>query len=146
MLCSAVVLAGAGTAALPFAQINGIASRQIFVREIKVFTTAANDARILVKRYSTTAPTGTAVTEEVIHGADIGQAPVAVVVHSVSAAGTDEGNVDVGAVGAAIGSGFHYSYWDGPGLWIPSATTNGIGLIEVADTANTYDVTFIWEE
>jgi len=48
-----------------------------------------------------------------------------------------------------VGSGFVFTYYgEGLGLWIPGAATNatGIALIEVADTVNTYDGTFLWEE
>lgn len=140
---------GAGSATLPFAGIrSGAAANFVILREIKVFTTAANAARIRIVRL-TTAGTATAVTEnEMNEGA---APPVGTVVHTyTSTAPTIQaGDIDIGAVGAAIGSGFHYTYYgEGLGLWIAGAATdaNGIGLIEVADTANTYDGTFLWEE
>src|SRR4030095_3344272 len=47
---SGVCEAGAGSATLPFAGIYAGSSTRLIVREIKVFTTAANAARIRIQR------------------------------------------------------------------------------------------------
>lgn len=139
---SGVANAAAGTAALPFAGAYADASNGIVIREIKVFTTAANAARIFIAR-SSTAGTWTAITEKA--WGDF--AVVGSMVHSASVAPTFEADeIDIGAVGAAIGSGFHYTYYgEGSGLWVPKGTANGIVLIEQTDTANTYDVMMAWD-
>jgi hypothetical protein len=146
---SASFQGAAGSATLPFAGLrSGAAASNPVIREIKVFTTAANTARIRIVRI-TTAGTATAITENEMN--EGGPPPVATAVHTyTSTAPTIQtGDVDIGAIGGAIGSGFHYTYYgEGKGLWIPGAASdaNGIALIEVADTTNTYDGTFIWEE
>lgn len=147
-LYSASFQAAAGTAALPIAGLrSGTATNFPIIREIKLFTTAANAARIRIVRF-TTAGTATAITEN--NMVPTTTPPTATAVHTYSVAPTIQaGDVDIAAVGAAIGSGFVYTYYgEGKGLWITGAATdaNGIGLIEVTDTANTYDGTFIWEE
>jgi hypothetical protein len=148
-LYSASAQGAAGTATLPiFGLRSGASTNNPIIREIKCFTTAANAARIRIVRL-TTAGTATAVTENEMNEAM--NAPVATAVHTYSSTAPtiQAGDIDICAVGAAIGSGFHYTYYgEGKGLYIPGAASdaNGIALIEVADTANTYDVTFIWEE
>lgn len=139
---SAIAEAAAGSATLPFAGVYADASNGIVVREIKVFTTAANAARIRISR-STTAGTWTALTEKAWGDfAVVGSA-----VHTSSVAPTfDADPLDQGMVAAAIGSGFVYTYYgEGNGLFIPKGTANGIILIEEVDTANTYDVTLAWD-
>jgi len=145
MSYSGVALAAASSATLPFAGLYAPAGNGVTLREIKVFTTAANAARILIQR-ATTAGTWSAVTE-VEHNED-SPAVTGVMVHTASSTPPTMGSpFDVGAVGAAIGSGFHYTYYgEGHGLYIPPGTGNGIVVIEVADTANTYDVMFLWDE
>jgi hypothetical protein len=145
---SAVFQGAAGTATLPIAGLrSGGAGNNPIIREIKLFTLAANAARIRIVRL-TTAGTGTGITEAEFNEAM--NPPVATAVHTYSSTAPTLGaDMDIGAVGAAIGSGFHYTYYgEGKGLWIPGAASdaNGIGLLEVADTANTYDGCFIWEE
>lgn len=148
-LYSASFNGAAGTATLPIAGLrSGAAASNPIIREIKIFTQAANSAIIRIVRL-TTAGTATAITENEMNEA--GPAPVATAVHTYSSTAPtiQTGDVDVGMVGAAIGSGFHYTYYgEGKGLYIPGAASdaNGIALIEVADTANTYAGTFIWEE
>lgn len=148
-LYSAVGKAAAGSATLPFGGLrSGAAASNPIIREIKVFSLGTAAARIRIVRL-TTAGTATAITENEMN--EGGPAPVATAVHTyTSTAPTIQtGDVDIGAVGASVGSGFHYTYYgEGKGLYIPGAASdaNGIGLIEEADTANTYDFTFIWEE
>lgn len=127
---------------------SGTTANTPVVREIKVFTEAANAAIIRIVRI-TTAGTGTSIT---INEENEGKAPaIATAVHSYSSTAPtiQAGDIDVGHVGAAIGSGFVYTYYgEGYGLFIPPAATNanGIMLVEATATANTYSGTFIWEE
>lgn len=139
---SGVANGAAGTAALPFAGVYADAANGIVVREIKVFTTAANAARIMIARAST-AGTWTAITEKAWGD----YAVVGSAVHTASVAPTFEADeIDIGAIGAAIGSGFHYTYYgEGNGLFIPKGTANGLILVEQVDTANTYDVMLAWD-
>ena len=145
---SASYQGAAGSATLPFAGLrSGTATNSPILRELKVFNNGTVAARIRIVRL-TTAGTATAIT---VNEANEGQtAAEATPVHTyTSTAPTIQaGDVDICAVGAGTGSGFHYVYYFSPGLIIPAAATNanGIGVIEVTDTANTYDGTFIWEE
>ncbi len=145
---SASYQGAAGSATLPFAGLrSGTATNSPILREIKCFTTGAAAARIRIVRL-TTAGTATAITvNEMFEGAT---AVEATPVHTYTSTGPtiQGGDIDICAIGASISSGFHYVYYFQPGLIIPPGATNanGIGLIEVADTANTYDGTFVWEE
>lgn len=145
---SASYQGAAGSATLPFAGLrSGTSTNSPILREVKVFTTAANAARIRIVRL-TTAGTATAITvNEMFEGAVAAEA-TPVHTYTSTAPTIQAGDIDICAVGATIASGFHYVYYFQPGLIIPPGATNanGIGLIEVADTANTYDGTFIWEE
>lgn len=138
-----------GTATLPIAGLrSGTAANAPVIREIKLFTQAANSAIIRIVRL-TTAGTGTAITENPM-GINT-TAPVANAVHTYSSTAPtiQTGDIDIAMVGAAIGSGFVFTYYgEGLGLWIPGAATdaNGIALIEQTATANTYSGTFLWEE
>lgn len=143
---SAVGKAAAGDASFPFGGLYATAAVAPIIREIKVFNVGTAAARIRIVRL-TTAGTWTALTENEFNE-QLG-APAATGVQSaITAAPTIQaGDIDIGGVGAAAGSGFVYTYYgEGKGLYIPQGTGNGIGLIEVADTANTYDFTIIWEE
>jgi hypothetical protein len=142
---SGVCEAGAGSATLPFAGIYAGASTRLIVREIKCFTTAANAARIRIQRATTA---GTWTGEEEIEQWEDGPPPDGIiVVTATSTAPTMGSPVDVGAIGGAVASGFHYTYYgEGRGLVIPSGAGNGIVLIENADTANTYDTVWVWDE
>ncbi|MGH9878832.1 MAG: hypothetical protein ACRD5H_14465, partial [Nitrososphaerales archaeon] len=142
---TAVGMAGAGTAALPFAGLYSSSTTEgIVIREIKCFTLATNAARIRIVR-ATTAGTWTALTEKLTNP-DGGPITGAAFITSSVAPTMEADEIDVGAIGAAIGSGFHYPYYgEGNGLWIPKGTGNGIVLIEEVDTANTYDFMFGWD-
>ncbi len=148
-LYSASFRGAAGTATLPIAGLrSGAAASFPCIREIKLFTQAANSAIIRIVRI-TTAGTATAITENEMN--EQGPAPVATAVHTYSSTAPtiQTGDVDVALVGAAVGSGFHYTYYgEGKGLWVTGAASdaNGIALIEDTDTANTYSGTFVWEE
>lgn len=137
--------AGAGDATNPFAGIYAGSATRLILREVKCFTTAANAARIMIRRATTA---GTWTGEEEIEQWEDGPSPDGtIVVTSTSTAPTMGNPIDYGAVGAAIGSGFVYTYYgEGRGIVIPSGTGNGIVLIEQANTANTYDVVFVWDE
>lgn len=141
---SASANGAAGSATLPFAGLYS-GGDALILREVKVFTTAANAARIRIVRVST-AGTWSGLTEAEF--AENARAPAATAVHTATSTAPTivAGDLDVGAVGAAIGSGFHYTYYGEFDLIIAAGTGNGIALIEVADTANTYDTTFIWDE
>ena len=127
---------------------SSTATNNPIIREIKCFTELANAAIIRIVRI-TTAGTATAITENEMNEAMT--PPIATAVHSYSSTAPtiQAGDIDVAMVGAAIGSGFHYTYYgEGKGLYIPGGATdaNGIALVESAATANTYSGTFIWEE
>jgi hypothetical protein len=144
---SAQFRGAAGSDTLPFAGLrSGTTTNTPRLLEVKVFTTAANASRIRIVRL-TSAGTATAITLNKMHEAQVGAeaTPVHTYTSTAPTLGTD---IDIGAVGAAIGSGFHYTYYGEVRLFIPPGATNanGIGLLEVADTANTYDGAFIWEE
>jgi hypothetical protein len=134
---------------LPMAGLrSGAATNFPIIREIKVFTELANAAIIRIVRI-TTAGTGIGIVEN--NMTPTTTAPTANAVHSyTSTAPTIQtGDVDVGLVGAAIGSGFHFTYYgEGKGLWVDAAASDakGIAMVESAATANTYSGTIIWEE
>lgn len=148
-LYSASFRGAAGTATLPIAGLRSVQTNSFpCIREIKLFTQAANSAIIRIVRL-TTAGTATAITTNEMN--EQGTAAIAGAVHTYSSTAPtiQAGDIDVAMVGAAIGSGFHYTYYgEGKGLWITGAATNanGIALIEDTDTANTYSGTIIWEE
>lgn len=142
----AAASAPAGSATLPFGGLYAAASVSAIVREVKCFTTAANAARIRIVRV-TTAGTWTALTENEMM--EDSNTPQCMAVHTATSTAPtiQAGDVDVGHVGASIGSGFHYTYYgEGRGIYIPPGTGNGIALIEETDTANRYDFTIIWDE
>lgn len=135
-----------GSATLPFGGLYAPSAGRGIIREIKVFNTGTAAARIRIVRLST-AGTWTALTEAE-HNEDFA-APLCTAVHTATSTAPTivAGDLDVGAVGAAAGSGFVYTYYgEGRGIWIATGTGNGIGLIETADTANGYDFTFVWDE
>jgi len=148
-LYSASFTAAAGSATLPIAGLrSGAAANRLIIREIKLFTEVANSAIIRIVRIST-AGTGSAVTTNLMNPGNAAAVGTAVHTYSSTAPTITAGDVDRAMVGAAIGSGFVYTYYgEGKGLWIDGAASNanGIAVIEQADTANTYTGTFIWEE
>jgi len=149
-LYSAQFQSAAGTNLLPFAVLrSGTATNFPIIREIHVFNVGSLASRIRIVRVTTTGAANTAITENAMTPNTT--APVATAVHScTSTAPTiSTGEIAIAHVGAAVGSGFILTFYgEGKGLWIPGAASdaNGVALVEVADTANTYDGTFIWEE
>lgn len=148
-LYSASFRGAAGSATLPIAGLrSGASTNNPIIREIKLFTQGANSAIIRIVRL-TTAGTATAITENEMNEAMTPPIATAVHTYTSTAPTIQAGDVDVAVLGAAIGSGFAYTYYgEGKGLYIPGGATdaNGIALIEDTDTANTYSGTFIWEE
>jgi hypothetical protein len=148
-LYSASFNGAAGDATLPFAGLrSGVAANRIIVREIKCFTEAANAASIRIVRIST-AGTATSLTVNLMNPGNAAAVGTAVKTYTSTVPTITAGDIDLAMVGAAIGSGFMYTYYgEGKGLWVDGAATNanGIALIELANTANTYGGTFIWEE
>jgi hypothetical protein len=145
---SASYRGAAGSDTLPFAGLrSGTSTNSPILREIKCFSVGTAAARIRIVRL-TTAGTATAITVNEMFEAQVAAEATPVHTYTSTAPTIQTGDIDICAVGAATASGFHYVYYFNPGLIIPPGATNanGIGLVEHADTANTYDGTFIWEE
>ena len=49
-------------------------------------------------------------------------------------------------IGAAIGAGYYYTYYDGGGITIAAGTGNGIGLVLVTGTGQLLSYKIAWEE
>ena len=145
---SAVFKGAAGTNLLPFAGIRSGSTGHIIVREIKVFNQGSLSAIIRVARITTVGTSTGLTAKEHNEG---GPPPLGTAVHTYTSTGPtiEAGDVDIGMVGAAVGSGFHYTYYgEGRGLYIPLAASSAVGivLVEDVDTANTYSGAFVWEE
>src|SRR5574341_493127 len=99
---SAIGTACATTSGFAFYQLNASANAGLVVREIHCFNESTNTALIRIMRLTTTAPTGTALTENA-HNTDIGNATAeGVAVKSVTTGPTLGAELDIGVVGAAV--------------------------------------------
>lgn len=138
--------AGAGTATLPMASLYAQATGGLWLAEVGVTNTTAVAYEISLKRFSTLGTVGAVVPGVGYEEQDVNVTTkgIAADTHTGTAPTAVAGELRRAAVGASIGSGIIWTF-GGRGLFIPSGTANGVGLIPITGTGQISDVYFSWD-
>lgn len=135
---------GAGSTTLPMASIYATAGVRPRVREVGVFNTTATAFTVGLRRATTAG--GTHTGREEIYESDSAQTALATLfdTDSGTAPTITAGNIRVGTIGAAVGSGVIWTF-GGDGLVIPNSTGDGIVIIGLT-TPQICAIHFTWDE
>jgi hypothetical protein len=138
--------AGAGSATLPMASVYAQATGALWLVEVGVFNTTALALAISLKRFSSLGTVGAVVPgvgyeEQEVNVTTKG---IAADTHTGTAPTAVAGELRRASIGASIGSGVIWTF-GGRGLYIPSGTANGVGLIPITGTGQICDVYFSWD-
>jgi hypothetical protein len=141
---SAFRTTGAGSTTLPMASLYAQATGGLWLIEVVVTNTTATSAAIALRRLTTAGTQGTAQTvgyeENDVNVTTKGDPrDTHTVAPTISA-----GALRAADTGASIGSGFAFTF-GGRGLFIPSGTANGVGLIPLTGTGQICTVSWSWD-
>jgi hypothetical protein len=135
---------GAGSATLPIASLYAQATGALWLVEVSITNTTVTAFESSLKRLSTAGTQGTAQTvnyEE--NDVNVTTKGNPVDTHTVAPT-LVAGEIRRTSIGASIGSGIIWTF-GGRGLFIPSGTGNGVGLIPMVGTGQIADVYFSWD-
>lgn len=132
-----------GTSARAIASLFGIASRGGRLREIGIFNTTAVACAAALVRFTNATGVGAGLTE--VDWDEELSLPNITGFAGHTADGAVGSPFRQASLGAAIGSGIIWTF-GGNGLRIPTATTNGIGIICPTGTGQILDYYYDWEE
>jgi hypothetical protein len=133
----------AGSATLPMASLYADATGGLWLVEVGIFNTTVTAYEISLARFST-AGTSSAVTATYEEN-DAGFTAKGTARNSHSSTAPTLGvEVRRASIGASIGSGVIWTF-GGRGLFIPSGTVNGVGLITISGTGQVSDVYWSWD-
>lgn len=137
--------AGAGSTTLPVGSLYAAASATGWLREVGVTNTTTTAVAIKLVRLTTAGTQGSGLTEAPhSKGLAVAAACTAFDTHTVAPTlGDDLGYR--GTVGAAAGAGMVWTFSD-QGLFIPTGTGNGIGIIVATGTGQILDWWMTWDE
>ena len=137
--------AGAGSATLPMASLYAQATGALWLAEVGVTNTTVTAFAISLKRFSTLGTVGATVPGVGYEENDVNVTTkgIAADTHTVGPT-LVAGEIRRASVGASIGSGIIWTF-GGRGLFIPSGTANGVGLIPITGTGQICDVYFSWD-
>lgn len=141
---SAGALTTAGSTSLPIISIYSAASVGAKVREIGVTNTTSTAISLKLVRLTSTGTQGAGLTENKYDPDSPSASCGCFNTHSANPGLGD----DVGyraALGAAIGSGFVFTFGDS-GLRIPTGTANGIGVIVENGSGQPCQAYIVWDE
>ncbi len=134
---------GIGSVTLPMASLFAGAGSRFILREVHVFNTTSTEVDIAL-RVLTAQGTAPDTGVEVEHDAD-GPAPIATIKQTHTVAPTfTAGNLVEARLAAAIGAAIIWTFNDG--IYIPSGTGNGVGVVLNSGVGQICSVTFIWDE
>jgi hypothetical protein len=137
--------AGAGSATLPMASLYAQATGALWLAEVGVTNTTVTALAISLKRFSTLGTVGAVVPGVSFEENDVNVTTkgIAADTHTVGPT-LVAGEIRRASIGAAIGSGIIWTF-GGRGLFVPSGTANGVGLIPITGTGQICDVYFSWD-
>ena len=137
--------AGAGSATLPMASLYAQATGSLWLVEVGVTNTTVTALAISLKRFSTLGTVGAVVPGVGYEENDVNVTTkgIAADTHTVGPT-LVAGEIRRASIGASIGSGIIWTF-GGRGLFIPSGTANGVGLIPITGTGQICDVYFSWD-
>lgn len=136
-------MSAAPTATLPGMSLYSPSGSGVIVREIGLFNSTATACVVSVRRLSTTGTQGAGVVE-FEYGDPTAVLGTAFDAHSVLPT-LVAGVVRYGAIGAAIGAGYVWTFGEN-GLQIPAGVTFGIGILCPTGTGQILDYYIDWDE
>ena len=138
--------AGAGSATLPMASLYAQATGALWLAEVGVTNTTVTAFAISLKRFSTLGTVGAVVPGVGYEENDVNVTTkgIAADTHTVGPT-LVAGEIRRASVGASIGSGIIWTF-GGRGLFIPSGTANGVGLIPITGTGQICDVYWVVDQ
>jgi hypothetical protein len=138
--------AGAGSSTLPMASLYAQATGALWLAEVGVTNTTVTAFAISLKRFSTLGTVGAVVPGVGYEENDVNVTTkgIAADTHTGTAPTGVAGEIRRASIGASIGSGIIWTF-GGRGLFIPSGTANGVGLIPITGTGQISDVYFSWD-
>lgn len=133
----------AGSTTLPMASLYAEATGGLWLVEVGVTNTTVTAFELSLARLST-AGTSSAVTGT-YEESDVGFTAKGTARNSHSGTAPTLGvEIRRASIGASIGSGVIWTF-GGRGLFIPSGTANGVGLIAITGTGQVSDVYWSWD-
>lgn len=135
---------GAGSATLPMASLFASSTGGLWVVEVGVTNTTVTAYEVSLKRFTATGTQGAAQT--VVYEENDGNFTAKGDprdTHTVTPT-IVAGELRRASIGASIGSGVIWTF-GGRGLFIPSGTGNGIGVMPMTGTGQISDVYFSWD-
>jgi hypothetical protein len=138
--------AGAGSATLPMASLYAQATGGLWLAEVGVTNTTVTALSIALKRLTTLGTVGATVPVLVYEENDVNVTTkgIAADTHTVGPTMVTGAELRRASIGASIGSGIIWTF-GGRGLFIPSGTANGVGLVPITGTGQVCDVYFSWD-
>lgn len=132
-----------GTTVRAVASLYAIASRTAKVRQISVCNTTSTAVAVAICRFTNATGVGAGLTEVLYDEAS--PAPNATGFAGHTADGTVGANIDYVSLGAAVGSGWVFTFGD-TGILIAAGTANGLGIICPTGTGQILDYSIHWDE
>ena len=133
----------AGTTVRAVASLFAVASRTAKVRQISVCNTTSTAVSVAICRFTNATGVGAGLTEVLY---DEGSpAPNATGFAGHTGDGAVGANIDYVTLGAAVGSGWVFTYGD-TGILIAAGTANGVGIICPTGTGQILDYSICWDE
>lgn len=132
-----------GTTVRAVASLFAVASRTAKVRQISVCNTTSTAVAVAICRFTNATGVGAALTEVLYDEAS--PAPNATGFAGHTADGAVGSNIDYVSLGAAVGSGWVFTYGD-TGILIAAGTANGLGIICPTGTGQILDYSICWDE
>jgi hypothetical protein len=138
--------AGVGSATLPMASLYAQATGALWLVEVGITNTTAIAFEVSLKRFSTLGTVGAIVPAVGYEENDVNVTTkgIAADTHTGTAPTGVAGEIRRASIGASIGSGIIWTF-GGRGLFIPSGTANGVGLISIQANGQISDVYFSWD-
>ncbi len=136
--------AAIGSATIPAGSVYAVAATRLLLRQIIVSNTTTSAVVVAVQAFTATGTQGAAITE--IEYDNDGPPPLGTVFNSHTVTPTiTAGEFGRATLAAAEGAAFVFTFNE-PGLYIPSGTANGIGIMTPTGTGQILDISFTWDE
>lgn len=137
------VASGIGTTARPCVSIYAPAGNGFRIRELACWNTTATSCVYKWARLTAAGTPGSGLTE--MEWDENGVAPTATAFDAHSADATVGLTIEYMPIGAAIGSGYYFTY-GASGIVVQPGTGNGVGLVLATGTGQILAYKIVWEE
>lgn len=132
-----------GTTVRAVASLFAVASRTAKLRQVSVCNTTSTAVAVALCRFTNATGVGAGLTEVLYD--ETGPAPNCTGFAGHTADGAVGANFEYVSLGAAVGSGWVFTFGD-MGILIAAGTANGVGIICPTGTGQILDYSFHWDE